>query len=128
MEEAVFIPVTFFIMIIAVVWLFQHFAMRKRMEAFQTLRLAIEKGQPVTPETLEAMARLSSPIADLRRGIVFVAIAAGFGTFALILAGNRVDDEWQEVMRGLIGVAMFPLFLGLAFLGLHFFANESKRR
>ena len=26
------------------------------------------------------------------------------------------------------GVATFPLFIGLAFLGLHFFANESKRR
>jgi hypothetical protein len=128
MEEAVFIPITFFITIIAVVWLFQHFAMRKRMEAFQTLRLAIEKGQAVTPETLEAMARISSPIADLRRGIVFIAIAAGFGAFALILAGNRVDQEWQEAMRALLGIASFPLFIGLAFLGLHFFANESKRR
>jgi hypothetical protein len=128
MGEVVFIPITFFIMIISVVWLFQHFAMRKRIEAFQTLRLAIEKGQPVTPETLEAMARLSSPIADLRRGIVFVAIAAGFAAFALILAGNRADAEWQEAMRALVGVAMFPLFVGLAFLGLHFFANENKRR
>jgi hypothetical protein len=53
---------------------------------------------------------------------------AGFGAFAAILAGNRVDDEWQEVMRALFGVAMFPLFIGLAFLGLHFFANETKRR
>jgi hypothetical protein len=128
MAEEIFIPITFFIAIVAIVWLFQHFAMRKRVEAFQTLRLAIEKGQTVTPETLEAMARISSPIADLRRGIVFVAIAAGFGAFAAILAGNRVDDEWQEVMRALFGVSMFPLFIGLAFLGLHFFANETKRR
>lgn len=128
MDEAIFIPITFFIAIVAIVWLAQHFAARKRMEAFQTLRLAIEKGQTVTPETLEAMARISSPIADLRRGIVFIAISAGFAAFATILAGNRIDEEWQEVMRALFGVAMFPLFIGLAFLGLHFFANESKRR
>jgi hypothetical protein len=32
-----------------------------------------------------------------------------------------------DVVRGLYGVAMFPLFLGIAFLGLHFFANETKR-
>lgn len=127
MDESVFIPITFFAMIIGVVWLFQHFAMKKRIEAFQTLRLAIEKGQPLTPETLESMARLGSPIADLRRGIVFVAIALGFATFSSIIGWNA-DGEMREVTRGLYGVATFPLFIGLAFLGLHFFANDKKRR
>ena len=100
----------------------------KRAEAFQTLRLAIEKGQPLTPDALDAMARISCPIADLRRGIVFVAVAAGFASFATIMGtGPGWDDGRLEVMRGLYGVATFPLFIGLAFLGLHFFANESKR-
>lgn len=129
MNPEIFIPLTFFAAIVAIVWLFQHFAHRKRSEAFQTLRLAIEKGQPLTPETLESMARISSPIADLRRGIVFIAIAAGFAAFATILGtGLAYDDGRVEVMRGLYGVATFPLFIGLAFLGLHFFANESRRR
>jgi len=124
------IPIFGFMMIIAIVWLFQHFALRKRIEAFQTLRFAIEKGQTVTPETLEAMARMSSPIADLRRGIVFVAIALGFAVFATIIGWNRPFDqeEWPEIMRALYGIATFPLSIGLAFLGLHFFANENKRR
>jgi hypothetical protein len=129
MNPEIFIPITLFVAIILIVWLVQHFAHRKRAEAFQTLRLAIEKGQPLTPEALEAMARVSSPIADLRRGIVFVAIAAGFAAFATIMAtGPGWDNGRTEVMRGLFGVATFPLFIGLAFLGLHFFANESKRR
>lgn len=128
MDEAIFIPITFFAMVVGIIWLFQHFALKKRIEAFQTLRLAIEKNQPLTPEALESMARISSPIADLRRGIVFVAIAAGFAAFATILAWGRVDHDWQEVMRALYGVAMFPLFIGVAFLGLHFFANERKHR
>lgn len=128
MGVEVLIPVSSLLMIVAVVWLFQHFAMRKRVEAFQTLRLAIEKGQPLTPEALESMARISSPIADLRRGIVFVAIAAGFAAFATILGWNRMDEDWHEIARALYGIAMFPLFIGVAFLGLHFFANESKRR
>jgi hypothetical protein len=127
MEEAIFIPITFFAMVVGVTWLFQHFALKKRIEAFQTLRFAIEKGQPLTPETLEAMARISSPIADLRRGIVFVAIALGFAAFATIIAWDATGDM-IEVRRGLYGVAMFPLFIGLGFLGLHIFANESKRR
>jgi Na+/alanine symporter len=127
MEEAIFIPITFFAMVVGVTWLFQHFALKKRIEAFQTLRFAIEKGQPLTPETLESMARMSSPIADLRRGIVFVAIALGFAAFATIIAWDATG-EMVDVRRGLYGVATFPLFIGLAFLGLHFFANESKRR
>lgn len=127
MNEEIFIPITFFLMIIFVVWLFQHFAMRKRVEAFKTLRLAIEKNQPLTPEALDSMARLSSPIADLRRGIVFVAIAAGFASFSTIIGWNA-QGEFRDVVRGLYGVATFPLFIGLAFLGLHFFANERKRR
>lgn len=127
MEEAIFIPISFFVGVVLLVWVFQHFGLRKRMEAFQTLRLAIEKGQPLTPETLQSMARISSPIADLRRGIVFIAIAAGFAAFATIIGWNG-EGEHLEVTRGLYGVAMFPLFIGLAFLGLHIFANESKRR
>jgi hypothetical protein len=127
MEEAIFIPITFFAMVVGVTWLFQHFALKKRIEAFQTLRFAIEKGQPLTPETLESMARISSPIADLRRGIVFVAIALGFAAFATIISWDARGDM-IEIRRGLYGVAMFPLFIGLGFLGLHFFANESKRR
>jgi Domain of unknown function (DUF6249) len=129
MGPEIFIPISFFATIVVIIWLFQHFGQRKRSEAFQTLRFAIEKGQPLTPETLESMARISSPIADLRRGIVFVAIAAGFASFALIVGSSpNMDTGDREVTRALLGVATFPLFIGLAFLGLHFFANESKRR
>src|SRR5262245_37276023 len=106
MDPEIIVPVSIFLMPVLVVWLFQHFAAKKRIEAFQTLRFAIEKGQPLTPETLEAMARISSPIADLRRGIVFVAIAAGFATFATIV-GWDATGEMVDVRRGLYGVATF---------------------
>jgi hypothetical protein len=128
MGAEIFVFIGFFAMIVLLAWLFQHFALKKRLEAFQTLRFAIEKGQPLTPETLEAMARISSPIADLRRGIVFVAIAAGFASFATIVTYGALNQDMQSIARALYGVATFPLFIGLAFLGLHFFANESKRR
>jgi hypothetical protein len=125
--EEVFIPVVIFSMPVLIVWLFQHYAAKKRMEAYKTLQIAIEKGQPMTPETLQSMARLRGPFADLRWGIVLVAIAAGFGSFATILTWGA-SGEMLDIRRGLYGFATFPLFVGLAFLGLHFFANESKRR
>lgn len=127
MQVEILIPIAFFAAVVLIIWMAQHFAFRKRSEAFKTLRLAIEKGQPLTAEALDAMARISSPIADLRRGIVFVAIAAGFAAFATII-GSAATRDAGEVMRALYGVATFPLFIGLAFLGLHFFANESKHR
>jgi hypothetical protein len=127
MNEEVFIPITGCLMIFGVVWLFQYFAARKRVEAYRTLQAAIEKGQPLTPEALESMARLRSPIADLRWGIIWVAIAAGFASFATIISFGHTGEA-EEVRQALLGVATFPLFIGLAFLGLHFFANDSKRR
>lgn len=127
MDVEILIPISFFGMIVLIVWLSQHFGQKKRMEAMKTLRLAIEKGQPLTPEALDSMARLSSPIADLRRGIIFVSIAAGFASFATIVGTGMQDEGGPEMMRALYGVSTFPLFIGLAFLGLHFFANESKR-
>ena len=127
MQGEILSPIAFIAAIVVIIWMVQHFAFRKRSEAFQTLRLAIEKNQPLTPEALDAMARISSPIADLRRGIIFVAVAAGFASFAMIL-GTSGDHEAHEVLRPMLGFATFPLFIGLAFLGLHFFANESKKR
>lgn len=127
MDVEILIPISFFGMIVLIVWLLQHFGQKKRMEAMKTLRLAIEKGQPLTPEAFDSMARFSSPIADLRRGIIFVSIAAGFAAFATIVGTGMNNDGGPEMMRALYGVATFPLFIGLAFLGLHFFANESKR-
>jgi hypothetical protein len=127
MQEDVIIPIAIFGVIALIVWMSLFFAAKRRLEAFKTLRLAIEKGQPLTPNALESMARLRSPIADLRWGIVWIAIAAGFGSFATIISFGGGGDG-DEVRRALYGIASFPLFIGLAFLGLHFFANESKRR
>ncbi len=127
MDVEILIPISFFGMIVLIVWLVQHSGQKKRAEAMKTLRLAIEKGQPLTPEALDSMARLSSPIADLRRGIIFVSIAAGFASFATVVGTGMTESGGPEMMRALYGVATFPLFIGLAFLGLHFFANESKR-
>ena len=125
MEESIVIPLGMFAMITLIVWMFQFFAAKKRIEAFQTLRLAIEKGQPLTPESLAAMSRIAPAKADLRRGIVFIAIAAAFGALAAIL-GIGTNAEMQESVRPILGVGVFPLSIGLAFLGLHAFAGDKS--
>lgn len=119
MEVEILIPIAFFGMIVLIVWFVVNGGAKKRAEAFQTLRLAIEKGQVIPPEAMESMTRMVSPLADLRRGIIFLALAGAFGAVAGI-----VGSAEPEAIRPLLGVAVFPLFVGLAFLGLHFFAND----
>lgn len=123
MGVEIVVPVAVFGSFVLMVWIVMHFLAKRRAEAFQTLRLGIEKGQVMTPEAMMAMARTASPLADLRRGIVFVAIALAFGAFAAI-----IGTEEPDALRPMLGVAVFPLFLGLAFIGLHLFANENKQR
>lgn len=127
MQEDIIIPISIFGVSALIVWMSLFFAAKRRLEAYKTLQLAIEKGQPLTPESLASMARTRSPIADLRWGIIFVAIAAGFASFATIVSFGQTG-EGAEFRQAFYGIATFPLFIGLAFLGLHFFANENKRR
>ena len=126
MGPEIVVPVVLFGSVVAVVWAILHFSQKRRAEAFQTLRLAIEKGQEITPEAMAAMARMSSPNRDIRLGVIFISIALAFGALGLIISSGEAVDM-HEAMRPLLGVAVFPLFLGLAFIGLHFFANDAKR-
>lgn len=116
-------PVGAFTMVVLVVWVIMHYMFKRRAEAYHTMRVAVEKGQVLTPEAMEAMARMTSPLADLRKGIIFIAIALGFGSFAMIMGA-----EEQDVIYPVLGIGCFPLFIGLAFVGLHVFANENKQR
>jgi uncharacterized protein DUF6249 len=127
MQEDVVVPIAIFGCFALIVWMSLFFAAKRRIEAYKTIQLAIEKGQPMTPEALGSLARMRSPIADLRWGIVLVSIAAGFVAFATVVSFGQVG-EGAEFRQAFYGIATFPLFVGLALLGLHFFANESKRR
>jgi Domain of unknown function (DUF6249) len=126
MGPEIVVPVVLFGSIVAIVWAIMHFSQKRRAEAFQTLRLAIEKGQEITPEAMAAMARMNSPNRDIRLGVIFISIALACGALGLII-GSGEGADMHDAIRPLLGIAVFPLFLGLAFIGLHFFANDSKR-
>ena len=121
MDVAIVVPLGAFIAIVTVVWVFQHFAAKKRAEAYATVRLAIEKGQEVTPEAMEALTSIAHPLADLRRGVLLLAL-----TFAFVALAGIVSTEDEEAVRPLLGIAVFPLSLGLAYIGLHIFTNDKK--
>ncbi len=111
------VPFGFFAMIALIVILPRYFRSRERQSLQATLRAAIEKGQPLPPEVVEAISRdakpTSSPARDIRIGMIWIGVAAGFVGFAYAL-GYMADSA--EAFYPMIGLAAFPGFIGLAFL------------
>jgi hypothetical protein len=100
------VPITLFLVIGAVLVAYFYFRYRSRLEVQQTLRAAMERGQELTPELMEAIGgETSSGPADLRRGMLWLALAAAVAVMAWVV------ETWE-----LLGPAAFPLMLGLAYL------------
>ena len=118
--EDVLIPIFIFSSVVAVIWLFSHYNFKKRLTAHETLRLAVEKGQEVSPELVERMSYLNDPTkSDLRRGILLIAFGAAF-----ICLASMVPHDEPEAWRGMLGVSSFPIILGIAYLGLWRFSHD----
>ena len=117
---AVFIPITIFICAAVVMLVFLFLRYRTRYDYQQTVRLAVEKGQQLTPEFLERLAERAikqerNPNRDLRFGAVAIAIGVAIGSFGLILGE-------PDAVRPLIGVGNLPFLVGVAMLALWKFA------
>jgi len=87
-----------------------------RLAAQETIRGALERGQPLTPELVAELVGKDAPNGDLRRGVISIAVAIAFCAFAF---GVGEDDAFGP----LTGIAAFPFLIGLAYLGLHRFAG-----
>lgn len=102
---------------------------RERREIQTTVRTAIDKGQPLPPEVIEALSKditknLPSRTKDIRRGIIWLAVGIGIAGFSLI--NNLGEREWSDhVGDGMLAFAVIPATIGLAFLILSFF-NKNK--
>lgn len=124
--EAVFIVAIIFgsfaAMIITPFWL----RSQERIRVQETLRAAIESGQPMPTEMMETAARninirpAPSPSRDLRTGIIWLGVGLGF-----VAMGVALGYEEPESTIPMIAVAAFPIFIGLAFIALSFI-NRTK--
>ena len=117
---ALFIPITAIISAGVVFLVFLFLRYRTRYDFQRTVRIAVEKGQQLTPEFLErlndrAIQQERNPNRDLRLGSICVAIGLAIGSFGLILGE-------PDAVRPLMGVGNLPLLVGLALLALWKFA------
>lgn len=98
---------------------------RERREVQQTVRVALEKGQPLPAEVIDALSKdivknLPSRSKDLRRGVLTLSAAVG-----LALMAQAMGMQENDVVYPLLGVAAIPAMIGLAFIVLSFF-NPNK--
>lgn len=102
---------------------------RERREIQQTVRAAIDKGQALPPEVIEAMSKdvtknLPSRSRDLRKGVIWLAVGIGLAAFGVV--SDMGGNGWNGgVDNGLLGIACIPATIGLAFIVLSFF-NKNK--
>lgn len=107
------IPIVLFLTIGTVLGLYAYFRHRQGLALQETVRMALERGQDLTPEVLEALAGDRGGQRDLRRGLVWIAVALG-----VVSLGVSVDEQ------ALYGIAAFPGFVGLAYLVLWWVASR----
>ena len=118
--DEIIVPIFLFIAIVAIIWLYSHYNFKKRSTAHETLRLAVEKGQQVSPELVERMSAMNDPVkSDLRRGVLLIA----FGVAFVVLGAIMPHDE-EGAVRGIVAISSFPVVLGLAYLGLWRFSHD----
>lgn len=104
---------------------------REKREIQTTVRHAIDKGQALPPELIDAMTRdvaskLPSRTRDLRRGVIWLAAGLGIAAFSFLSdMGWDNGNDWHQIGNGLLGIAAIPVTIGLAFIVLSFF-NPNK--
>jgi hypothetical protein len=127
---AVLIPFGFMAMIAGIVIAPRYFRSQERQKMAELMRAAIERGQPLPQEVIDAMSsnvRSSgggsmppSPSRDLRTGLIWLGVAVGLASMGLALSFEDADALFP-----LLGCAAFPGFIGVAFVVM-WLAGRSK--
>jgi hypothetical protein len=120
---AVFIPIAIVVSLAVVILVFLFLRYRARLDYQLTVRLAVEKGQQLTPEFLERLAERANsqernPNRDLRFGAIAIAIGVAIGSFGWIIGE-------PDAVRPLMGVGNLPFLVGVALLMLWKFAPRA---
>ncbi|PWE17373.1 hypothetical protein DDZ18_06725 [Marinicauda salina] len=126
MGPDIVVPVSLFLMVVAIVWVSMHFASKNRQNVLETVREAARSGQQLTPETIRALGMpKKTGGGDLKAGAIMIAIA-----LALLVLGGSIaavePEEASEVMPIMAGVAAFPGFIGVVLLVFGWFNREKR--
>jgi hypothetical protein len=114
------VPIVMFLTIGVVITLAFYYRFKTRREVQTTIRSAVERGQDLSPELIVGlMESLVPKHADLRKGIISLAIGVACFLFAGLLGEEDAEGP-------LMGIAMFPVLVGIGYLGMWFFVGRNK--
>ena len=119
------------LVVVVPMWLRSHYRSEDRKRLHETVRLMVEKGQPVSSEMLASLnspsdnrlpdSQKSGSSADIRRGVIMIGVALAM--IGLGFALYYVSDGYAT--GPIVGSAAFPGFIGLGFVVIGLL-NRSK--
>ena len=126
----ILIVLIIFSAITAVIFGPSYLKSREKRDIQQTVRHAIDKGQQLPADLIDAMtkdvaSKLPSRSRDLRRGVIWLAAGIGVAAFSYISGMSWDDHDVQGATTAMMGLAAIPVTIGIAFIVLSFF-NPNK--
>ena len=116
----VFIPIVMFISMAVVIIVWLYLKHRSRVETQQTFRLALDKGNELSPEFVKQLGEPEQDKdRDMRRGLIWLSLALG-----LVLIGFAVPQP--EALRGLLAGAALPFCIGCAYMIMYRFGAKKE--
>lgn len=121
LRKEILVPAIVFSIAPLIVLILAYFAYRNRRDLQETVRLAIQSGQPLPDNVMQALDKRSTPTTqgDLRKSILLLCLGVS-GAIALFVS-NR--EEPSIALLGLI-----PFVLGLGYLFLWWQASQVTGR
>ncbi|MGZ8362819.1 MAG: DUF6249 domain-containing protein [Caulobacteraceae bacterium] len=124
----IFVPLIVFGSIAAIFIVPRYFKSREREQVQQTVRAAIEKGEGLPQEVIESLTRdfkpLSTPMHDIRAGVIWLAIAAGIAILGYTIAWQTDEGDPFPIM---LGFAAIPGLVGVVYLVLAAVNKAAKK-
>ena len=119
-DEGLWVPIVFFISTAVIFSFWLYFRFKAREATQKTFRLALEKGNELTPELIKQMGDPEPhKDKDLRRGLVWMALG-----IAMVLLAFGVNEP--DAMGPMIGSAAFPGLVGVAYLIMWRFGTRKE--
>ena len=118
--EGVFAVIGVFSVVPVTVWAVSAYRHKTMKATAEVMKAMVEKGETLTPETIRALGvRPKRKHDDLRLGLILIAVA-----IAMIFLGGAIPEK--EAQTVFAGFAMFPLLVGLVYLGLWTFIGRKN--
>lgn len=123
MDAGILVPLSPFIMVVAIVFISRYFKSRDQKELQATFRAAIERGQQLSKEDFNVMraSLIKPPSNDIRTGLILLAVGTG-----VIIVGFSLGHTAGDWRHPLTGLGVIPILVGIVLLGFGIYRSKNE--